>query len=95
VDKLKYVKELPKDKVEVEDENGSRWIISHKAYNRFRRPGFLYVPKEVASAFLHTLNGRNFGDMSGREQFDVIKKVIEIATHEPLERSLPNIEEIQ
>lgn len=95
MDKLKYIKELPKDKVEIEDENGSRWIISRKAYDRFRRPGFLFVPKEAALAFQYILNGKNFGDMSDREQFDVIKKIMEAATHEPFEKSLPNIEEMQ
>lgn len=93
-DKLNLIKELPKDKVEVEDTEGLRWIVSTEALDRFQKTGFLHVPKGVSLAFQQILNGRNFGDLSEQEKYDVITKIIEAATHEPLEASLPHLAQI-
>lgn len=91
---LRLLKELPGDKVEVEDSHGVRWIVGKYAYERFKQTGFLHVPKEVALAFGSALNGRSYGDMSEPEKFEVMSKIIEAATKEPIETLLPRLASI-
>lgn len=93
--KLKLIKELSNDKVEVEDTEGLRWIVGKNAYKKFKQTGFLSITKSLAKEFQSILNGRNFGDMSEQEKYTVIVKIIEGATDEPIENSFPNLSKIQ
>lgn len=89
--RLKLLKELPGDKVEVEDIEGQRWIVGRQSYDKFKKTGFLHVPKEMALAFSYALNGRSYEDLSKQEQYDVMTKIIVAATKEPLETFLPHL----
>lgn len=91
MDKLKLIKELPNNKVEVEDTEGLRWIVGKKSYDRFKTVGFLYIAKHIAKEFQHLLDGRNFGELSEKEKYNIIVKIIETATNDSIENSFPNL----
>lgn len=89
--KLNVIKELPNNKVEVEDTEGRRWIVGKKAYDRFQFTGFLHISDDVAKECQDLLNGRNFGDLSDTEQHTLIVKIIEAATGDSIENSFPDL----
>lgn len=95
MEKLKLIKDLPNNKVEVEDLQGLRWIVGKATYKRFKRTGFLTVAKSVAKEFQSILNGRNFGELSDHEKYEVLISIIESATREPIAVNLPNLSQIK
>lgn len=95
MDKLKLIKELPDNKVEVEDTEGLRWIVGKEAYKRFKPTGFLYVSKELAANFQSLLGDKNFGSLTDHEKAEIIKKIISTAVGEPVENIFPHLSKLE
>jgi len=88
--KLKYIKDIDIDKVEVQDLDDLRWIISREAFKKFKNTGLLFVPKELNIKFQNILGGRNYQNLSKEERHKVIRACLEAAVNEPIENIFPD-----
>lgn len=91
--KLKIVKDLGNDKVEVQDLKGLRWIISKAAFKRFKNTGLLFVPDELAATFQNILllRGGNYATLTKDERHKVLKECLEATVKGPLDSIFPNL----